>query len=1531
MRKNLRFRYLDLVLIILISSFFLIYVVAFENAKNVDVYVAAASKSNTTRWTPEIILYLSKDSKSKNKKYKEKILPNYKKVKKSLSALDEKDKVHSPVEYAFVKKPQKDVDVRGTIAHRVNERQIIKNDFHEVVNVDSVATLSSASRVISLRDAIIESNNGQHDNGVINEVPKVVESVVIQKENFATNQPYENDYSSKIDHSEFKKLKKNLTMFLIFFWIIWFSQIIAISTMFMSLPDITEIPAVTVTELPLEVLEPTRANVEAIILDTSNDITQAQENQTADTVEKKNLLHADEQIIKINDSGGGSDSLPPTNEIPLTIDKNIPSENEFEGADEMGDIINGEEEFEDFELEETTNNGSGYNINLTSSVNVTVEEVPIPVFSEWAQKKIEQEVNITTDQKKNKTKSSKKLPQLKLRSKNYASPDCGAKILAANIEASHTGAVLSSSKDEYMLSPCGSRIWFVVELCEAVQAQKIEMANFELFSSSPKNFSVAVSTRFPTRGWSNVGRFAAQDKRTLQSFDLHPYLFGKFVRVDIHSHYSNEHFCPVSLFRLYGTSEFEAFETENSPGDDDFDDDVITDHGGGVLNEIVNDSANDRKDERKIEGSGYGDLSIFKSASDAVISIVKRAAEVLVKPVSNHYRSRRVKRLCETDVQKLFSCAECNSTLVERINIALSCEPMQLSGLLNKRKLRNDLINSKVCAKQYGFQTSTPAHSCVLNPYKEITEIDIKQSYYLTLLPTDYIGALCFLYMQQYIQTKSENSSMEGLDHDDDNTDLPLNLTIEKELRERDFEYIEKPEKNILNNKDKFTSNYDKEDLQENLSNQQPSISTPSTSTESGQLQKPPKSVNDEETTTAAPSATNNSAEDVNIFNTQSTEKVTTEEEKDNTVPSFNNHTEELITKVTTTEPTLTETVTSSPVQQTTTNAAQTKDSVPVHTSEIQQTTPTNLNIDTATTSSIGTNNNTGTNKNEEVVSNDCENIENILTSTVAPNIQGNVHTQNGNKNSVNNANSANQKLSSSAQSESIFSRLSNRIKVLERNMSLSALYLEELSRVYNKQVEELQLMVTQTTQTVRLLEEHTRRHRQVEEKFAEKIEQLSVDLDNVTLELHIYRMITTCLGALVLVLLLVGIMNLRTVQRSIFKNFIIDSNKNNKNNVSNESLKLPKRRKSFEVSTQAQSQCAEKLRRPSEECALILNHYSASASDSTELINDFYKGNKINLNENMNKNNSRQRKFSVCYDSAKSTHIITNRCSTEKAPHLNMLQHVEDLGFIDTDIECYDKFVTEDKHVRQRINGQAKSKYQNFVQLDGPKSKSKKRAQQLKRQESAPSELITFTEPYLNRSVPNKRLLETSDYNESLLLDDDGLDNFIPNSDMVYNEFMPEGPSGCQIITNENIKTDPTSKTAGAGMITAVTGANTKKAKRITSPAFFKSAFSKNGKIKVTKQNPPHESTSWEWHRLRKSEQHKIPKQHMSTSTSNNSLKHETQIVGNDKAASVDSTSLSEINFPTNFTTNSFRILEEAILTSGECNAVVTNGSGNS
>lgn len=172
--------------------------------------------------------------------------------------------------------------------------------------------------------------------------------------------------------------------------------------------------------------------------------------------------------------------------------------------------------------------------------DVAQENLTIPVFSEWTQmqqlqekeKKLVELSNSTETNKENKNETHLAKHQIvKLRQKNYASPDCGAKVLQSNPEAQSSSSVLSD-KDEYMLSPCTDRIWFVVELCDSIQAQRVELANFELFSSPLKSASISVSNRFPAREWTLAGHFDAKSERDVQNFELKDVsLFGKFVRV----------------------------------------------------------------------------------------------------------------------------------------------------------------------------------------------------------------------------------------------------------------------------------------------------------------------------------------------------------------------------------------------------------------------------------------------------------------------------------------------------------------------------------------------------------------------------------------------------------------------------------------------------------------------------------------------------------------------------------------------------------------------------------------------------------------------------------------------------------------------------------------------------------------------------------------------------------------------------------------------------------------------------------------
>lgn len=353
----------------------------------------------------------------------------------------------------------------------------------------------------------------------------------------------------------------------------------------------------------------------------------------------------------------------------------------------------------------------------------------IPSFSEWAQKQLEEAEKNKEDTTNESFKSQHKVHisnvNLKVRSKNYASPDCGAKIIAANPESGSSSFILSPSRDEYMLNTCNSRIWFIVELCEAVQAKKIDLANFELFSSTPKNFSVFVSDRFPTREWAGVGQFIAKDERDIQTFNLHPHLFGKFMKVELHSHYGSEHYCPISLFRVYGTSEFEVFETENSPqlqanqDNDDDDDDVI--EGLSELKE-------------------NGDVSrnLFGSARDAVLSIMKKAAEVLVKSSDSKNSSvhletvRTITQNCRTP-SHIIVCDNCSNSLFKEVYDLMSCRSDYLKQFVELPVIHKVLCNSDMC-QNYGLDFKSKKTSA----YK--TEI---ASYISTILVPSYVAALC--------------------------------------------------------------------------------------------------------------------------------------------------------------------------------------------------------------------------------------------------------------------------------------------------------------------------------------------------------------------------------------------------------------------------------------------------------------------------------------------------------------------------------------------------------------------------------------------------------------------------------------------------------------------------------------------------------------------------------------------------------------------------------------------------------------------
>ncbi|KAI3621196.1 sad1-unc-like c-terminal [Moniliophthora roreri] len=152
---------------------------------------------------------------------------------------------------------------------------------------------------------------------------------------------------------------------------------------------------------------------------------------------------------------------------------------------------------------------------------------------------------------------------------NYASMDCSARVHTSHRSAKSPSAILSSKKDRYMLSPCNSpkeNQFVVVELCDDIRIDTVQLANYEFFSGVFKDFTVSVAKTYTTsqEGWVNAGTYKAKNIRGVQSFHPPTSLrdFYRFIRIDFHSHYSNEYYCPISLLRVYGLTHLEEWKWE---------------------------------------------------------------------------------------------------------------------------------------------------------------------------------------------------------------------------------------------------------------------------------------------------------------------------------------------------------------------------------------------------------------------------------------------------------------------------------------------------------------------------------------------------------------------------------------------------------------------------------------------------------------------------------------------------------------------------------------------------------------------------------------------------------------------------------------------------------------------------------------------------------------------------------------------------------------------------------------------------------
>ena len=351
---------------------------------------------------------------------------------------------------------------------------------------------------------------------------------------------------------------------------------------------------------------------------------------------------------------------------------------------------------------------------------------------------------------------------------------------------------------------------------------------------------MSISNRYPTRDWANVGQFATTNHRDVQSFDLNPQLFGKFVRIQI-DYTNQEHYCPLSLFRVFGTSEIEAFETDNQQE---------------VPMHPIDDLDYEHNEVKKQDN---GNQNIINRAGEAVMNIVKKAAGVLVKNEENTNTKSK------NNEQKIFSqCLSMSQNpmcklCTERENVdvmnLLSCNNLVLMNLLQHQNLRQQIFYSEICQRVLGFD---------LNEKQMLTISSHERSYetefFISILPRTYKYALCNLIaielnvLAPFTHTIPDNGS--GYDHNlriPKNYQLPNVLVGEdsnnlKNLSKGPPKYKNEKERTACEVKEIYNTN-EVDDVKENVVKET-----------SNQVEENSKEIDDNSTT-------EHNSETVNIFN----------------------------------------------------------------------------------------------------------------------------------------------------------------------------------------------------------------------------------------------------------------------------------------------------------------------------------------------------------------------------------------------------------------------------------------------------------------------------------------------------------------------------------------------------------------------------------------------------------------------------------------------------------------------------------------
>ncbi|XP_072723372.1 SUN domain-containing ossification factor isoform X3 [Ciconia boyciana] len=720
----------------------------------------------------------------------------------------------------------------------------------------------------------------------------------------------------------------------------------------------------------------------------------------------------------------------------------------------------------------------------------------IPTFDEWKKKVMEVEKEKSQSMHPSAVGGQHSTKKVQKNRNNYASVECGAKILAANPEAKSTSAILMENMDLYMLNPCSTKIWFVIELCEPVQVKQLDIANHELFSSTPKDFLVSISDRYPTNKWIKLGTFHARDERNVQSFPLDEQMYAKYVKVELISHFGSEHFCPLSLIRVFGTSMVEEYEEiadsqYQSERQELFDEDYdyLLDYNTG-----------EEKSSKNLLGS----------ATNAILSMVNIAANMLGAKTEESSEAEAGNKSVSENV----TATPATSTAAPRLPEPTPVPSPELVTTdipqIDKEQLIVDLTKeSPIVQLVQEYEEDTSQSTVTLLPSDDQEEeasawFEFETEKYCYDMATaccistfsEYLFKWCSVAVAMHRQ-RSKTEGKQGQDHSPD-VQQPqavltesIHMSVDEPLREQLDSKVEKPSGSTV--AVDFSSV-----IHEEISNE----TTDSIELEPSHPQTVSQSLLLEVTSEVKPLPTTDMAlepakEDAGQVAPRVTPQVdiaeiSAETEKaESSVAEENPVASETIVATEVKEMSTRETIATPVILKPTETVLQPEYTVGMLVSDAAEGKESTPEVQKPVLPPVESSVSAETKEDDQATE---EALMAIPVSGGPQRTATDFYAELQNSTDLGYANG--NLVHGSNQKESVFMRLNNRIKALEVNMSLSSRYLEELSQRYRKQMEEMQKAFNKTIiklqNTSRIAEEQDQRQ-------AEAIQLLQAQLTNMT------------------------------------------------------------------------------------------------------------------------------------------------------------------------------------------------------------------------------------------------------------------------------------------------------------------------------------------------------------------------------------------------------------------------------------------------